>query len=165
MLANRGSDAPVGLPARSIDGFFANGIGAELSVVKGIGNVVLDVRRGDGPKECFGYTMPSIATTDRLISERPQVAAGVVKALRKTQEMLKHNIDLATEVGKKLFPAPEAELIKRVVERDLHHVVGQDEAGDPRGGHGPSVAQPARCRATPPEEHRRASVVPGPTRT
>jgi NitT/TauT family transport system substrate-binding protein len=116
---NFGIAAAQALQNGSVDGFFANGIGAELSVVKGIGNVVLDVRRGDGPKECFGYTMPSIATTDRLILERPQVAASVVKAVRKTQEMLKRDIGLAAKVGKKLFPAPEAELIAQVVERDL----------------------------------------------
>jgi len=33
---------------------------------------VLDVRRGDGPKPCFNYTMASIATTDKLIAQSPE---------------------------------------------------------------------------------------------
>jgi ABC-type nitrate/sulfonate/bicarbonate transport system substrate-binding protein len=116
---NFGVAASQALEDGSIDGFFANGIGAEVSVVKDIGTIVLDVRRHDGPKECFGYTMPSVVTTDRLVSERPDVAAGVIRAIMKAQALLKSNIGLATEVGLRLFPAFEAELIARVVERDL----------------------------------------------
>jgi ABC-type nitrate/sulfonate/bicarbonate transport system substrate-binding protein len=116
---NFGVAAAQALEEGSIDGFFANGIGAEVAVVKDIGNVVLDVRRHDGPKECFDYTMPSVATTDRLISDRPEVAAGAIRAIMKTQVLLRSNIGLATEVGRRLFPALEAELIGRVVERDL----------------------------------------------
>ncbi len=116
---NFGVAAAQALQNGTIDGFFANGIGAEVAVLKGIGSVVLDVRRGDGPKECFHYTMPSIATTDRLIFEAPDVAAGVIRAVIKTQLALKHDIGLATTVGRKLFPSHEAELIARVVERDL----------------------------------------------
>ena len=38
------------LEDRKIDGFWANGMGAEVAVRRGVGTVVLDVRRGDGPK-------------------------------------------------------------------------------------------------------------------
>lgn len=102
-----------------IDGFFANGMGAEVAVRDGIGDLVLDVRRGDGPGECFHYTMPAVATTDRVISERRDAAAGVVRAIIKTQAALKRDIALATTVGHKLFPQREAELIAGIVERDL----------------------------------------------
>ena len=44
---------------------------AELAVTRGVGTVVLDVRRGDGPAEAFNYTMASIAATDRLIESTP----------------------------------------------------------------------------------------------
>ena len=116
---NFGVFAAQALRERSIDGFFANGMGAELAVRDGIGTVVLDVRRGDGPAEAFHYTMPAIATTDRLIAERPDVAAGVVRAIVKTQHALKRDIELATKVGRKLYPQREAELIAGVVARDL----------------------------------------------
>src|SRR3954471_2762121 len=60
---NFGVTAAKALEERRIDGFWANGMGAEVAVRRGIGKVVLDVRRGDGPKACFNYTMASIATT------------------------------------------------------------------------------------------------------
>ena len=59
---NFGLTAAKALEERKIDGFSANGMGAEVAVQRGIGTIVLDVRRGDGPKGCFDYTMASIAT-------------------------------------------------------------------------------------------------------
>jgi len=76
---NFGLTAAKALEDRKIDGFWANGMGAEVAVRRGIGDVVLDVRRGDGPKGCFDYTMASIATTDRLIEKSPEVAAAAVR--------------------------------------------------------------------------------------
>ncbi len=58
---NFGLTAAKALEERKIDGFWANGMGTEVAVRRGIGTVVLDVRRGDGPKPCFNYTMASIA--------------------------------------------------------------------------------------------------------
>jgi ABC-type nitrate/sulfonate/bicarbonate transport system substrate-binding protein len=68
---NFGLTAARALEDRKIDGFWANGMGAEVAVRRGAGTVVLDVRRGDGPKSCFDYTMASIATSDRLIERSP----------------------------------------------------------------------------------------------
>jgi NitT/TauT family transport system substrate-binding protein len=39
-------------------------MGTEVAVRRGVGTVVLDVRRGDGPKPCFNFTMSALATTD-----------------------------------------------------------------------------------------------------
>jgi ABC-type nitrate/sulfonate/bicarbonate transport system substrate-binding protein len=94
-------------------------MGTEVAVRRGVGTVVLDVRRGDGPKPCFNYTMASIATTDRLIDRSPDTAAAVVRAMAKTQAALKENVARATEVGRKLFPPSEAELIAELIRRDL----------------------------------------------
>ena len=116
---NFGVAAAEALQNATIDGFFANGMGAELAVDSGIGSLVLDIRRGDGPAEAFGYTMPSVATTERLITARPDAAAAMVRAVVKTQDRLKADLSLATEVGRQLFPAREASLIARVVARDL----------------------------------------------
>ena len=116
---NFGVTAAKALEERKIDGFWANGMGAEVAVRRGIGTVVLDIRRGDGPKACFNYTMASIATTDRLIARSPGIAAAVVRAIVKTQAALKKDVSLATDVGRKLFPQAEAELIAELIHRDL----------------------------------------------
>jgi len=116
---NFGVTAAKALEERKIDGFWANGMGAEVAVQRGIGTVVLDVRRHDGPKPCFNYTMASIATTDRLIERSPDVTAAAVRAIVKTQAALKKDVSLATGVGRKLFPPAEAELIAELIRRDL----------------------------------------------
>jgi ABC-type nitrate/sulfonate/bicarbonate transport system substrate-binding protein len=115
---NFGVTAARAMEERKIDGFWANGMGAEVALRRGVGTLVLDVRRGDGPKACFNYTMASIATTDRLIAEQPDVAAAAVRALVKTQKALKSNPGLATGIGNKLFPPSEAELIAELIRRD-----------------------------------------------
>lgn len=116
---NFGVAAARALEAKTTDGFFANGIAAELAVVQELGNIVLDIRHGDGPKEAFGYTMPAVATTERLISKAPEAAAAMIRAVVRTQKLLKRDVALATDVGNKLFPPREAGLIARVIARDL----------------------------------------------
>jgi len=102
-----------------IDGFWANGMGAEVAVGRGVGAVVLDVRRGDGPRACFNYTMASLAATDRLIDGSPEIAAAAVRAIVKTQAALRADPARAGEVGRKLFPPAEAALITELIRRDL----------------------------------------------
>jgi ABC-type nitrate/sulfonate/bicarbonate transport system substrate-binding protein len=116
---NFGVTAAKALEEKKIDGFWANGMGAEVAVRRGIGTVVLDVRRGDGPKPCFNYTMAAIATTDRLIERAPEIAAAAVRAIVKTHEALQDDVGLATGIGRKLFPPAEAELIAELIRRDL----------------------------------------------
>jgi NitT/TauT family transport system substrate-binding protein len=116
---NFGVTAARAMEERKIDGFWANGMGAEVALRRGVGTLVLDVRRGDGPKPCFNYTMASIATTDKLIAEKPDVARAAVRALVKTQRALKQDPTLATGIGQKLFPPSEAELIAELIRRDL----------------------------------------------
>src|SRR5882724_1072366 len=112
-VINFGLTAAKALEDGTIDGFWANGMGTEVAVRRGVGTVVLDVRRGDGPKPCFNYTMSSLAAADRLIEGSPGAAAAAVRALVKTQAALKEDVSRATRVGRKLFPPPEAELIRR----------------------------------------------------
>jgi NitT/TauT family transport system substrate-binding protein len=80
---------------------------------------VLDIRRGDGPAGCFNYTMASIAATERLIAQMPDLPRAVTGAIAKTHTALKQNPELATGIGRKLFPAHEADLIAELVRRDL----------------------------------------------
>jgi NitT/TauT family transport system substrate-binding protein len=116
---NFGLTAARALEERKIDGFWANGMAAEIAVKAGVGTVVLDVRRGDGPPACFNYTMASIAATDRLFAEQPEAAAAAVRAIVKAQSALREDASRAAEVGRKLFPGPEAGLISALIERDL----------------------------------------------
>ncbi|HKT17307.1 MAG TPA: ABC transporter substrate-binding protein [Stellaceae bacterium] len=116
---NFGVTAAKALEDGKIDGFWANGMGAEVAVRRGVGDVVIDVRRGDGPKQCFNYTMASIATTQALIERSPESAAAAIRAIVKTQAALKADVARATAVGRKLFPPAEAELIAELIRRDL----------------------------------------------
>jgi NitT/TauT family transport system substrate-binding protein len=116
---NFGVTAAKALEDGKIDGFWANGMGTEVAVERGIGTVVIDVRRGDGPKACFNYTMASIATTDALIARAPDEAAAAIRAIVKTQRALMADVTRATGVGKKLFPPREAALIAELIRRDL----------------------------------------------
>jgi NitT/TauT family transport system substrate-binding protein len=116
---NFGLTAARALEARKIDGFWANGMGTEVAVRRGVGTVVLDVRRGDGPKAAFDFTFANIAATDALIARAPDAAAAAVRAVVKTQRALKADVTLATRVGEKLFPPEQAALIAELIRRDL----------------------------------------------
>jgi NitT/TauT family transport system substrate-binding protein len=116
---NFGLTAARALEERKIDGFWANGMGTEVAVRRGVGTVVLDVRRGDGPAAAFDFTFASIAATDALIARAPDAAAAAVRAIVKTQRALKHDVSLATQVGERLFPSDQAGLIAELIRRDL----------------------------------------------
>ena len=116
---NFGLTAARALEDRKIDGFWANGMGAEVAVRRGAGTVVVDVRRGDGPKSCFDYTMASIAMSDRLIERSPTAAPAAVRAIAGAHAALKKDVTLASKIGHKLFPPTEAELIAELIRRDL----------------------------------------------
>jgi len=116
---NFGLTAAEALAAGTIDGFWANGMAAELAVTSGAGSIVLDVRRGDGPAGCADYTMPVLATTERLIERSPDIAAAAVRALVATQNALRLDVSRATEVGRRRFPPREAALIAGIIRRDL----------------------------------------------
>jgi ABC-type nitrate/sulfonate/bicarbonate transport system substrate-binding protein len=113
-----GVTAARALEEGSIDGFWANGMGAELAVRRGIGSVVLDVRRGDGPPRARGYTFPALVATERLIDEKPNVAAAAVRAFTRAQQALRDDPRRAAAIGDRLFPRTEAELIAELIRRD-----------------------------------------------
>jgi ABC-type nitrate/sulfonate/bicarbonate transport system substrate-binding protein len=115
---NIGVVAANALKERSIDGFWANGMGAEIAVQSGAGVLVIDARRGDGPKQAFNYTMAALATTDRFITDRPSDAAGVIRAIAAVHRALQGQVELAEKVAAALFPG-ESEHIVTLVTRDL----------------------------------------------
>jgi NitT/TauT family transport system substrate-binding protein len=116
---NFGLTAAQALADGKIDGFWANGMGTEVAVKNGVGTVVLDIRRGDGPPACFNYTMASIATTDQMIETSPETAAAAVRAIVATQHALQQDPGLATQAAQRLFPPSEVALIRELIERDL----------------------------------------------
>jgi ABC-type nitrate/sulfonate/bicarbonate transport system substrate-binding protein len=100
------------------DGYWGNGLRADLGVKRGIAKILIDVRRGDGPPAARHWTFPALATTERLVKEQPDVAAGAVRAIVRTQRALRANPQLAVKAAQRLFPAEEASLIAFEVARD-----------------------------------------------
>lgn len=115
---NFGLTAARALEAGKIDGFWANGMGAEVAIVAGAGDLVLDVRRGDGPAGCFDYTFASLAATDRYIDADPERAAAIVRGLRQAQRLLVEDPQRAAAIGRNIFEPAHNELIPRLIARD-----------------------------------------------
>ena len=107
------------LEAGQIDGFWANAMGAETAVSRGVGKVLFDVRRGDDPGEVRRFTFAGMVTTDIFSESNPAAVSAAVRAIVKTQKALKADPRLAAEVGRRKFPKEAADLISTVVKRDL----------------------------------------------
>ncbi len=116
--ASFGLLAAQALEEGKIDGFWANGMGAEVAVKRGIGTLVLDARR-EASEEAKGYTFPALVTSDSIIEKNPNAARAAIKAVKAAQQLLKSDPARATEVGRKLFPPTEADMIAELVRRDL----------------------------------------------
>src|SRR5215470_18433388 len=100
------------------DGYWGNGLRADLGVKRGIATILLDVRRGDGPPAARTWTFPALITTERLVQEQPDIAAAAVRAIVKTQRALRAAPQRAAQAAQRLFPAEEASLIAFEVARD-----------------------------------------------
>ncbi|MBJ3776988.1 ABC transporter substrate-binding protein [Acuticoccus mangrovi] len=116
---NFGLMAQKALEAGLIDGFWANGMAAELAVRHGIGDVILDVRRGDGPPEARGLTFASIAASEEGLSRHPGLGEATMRAIARAHRLLREDPARAEAIGRRLFPAEEAGLIATLVTRDL----------------------------------------------
>ncbi len=115
--ASFGLLAAKALEESKIDGFWANGMGAEVAVRSGIGTLVLDARR-DGGDEFKGYTFPALVGSEKIIGENPAAARAAIRAVTAAQKALKKDPSRATAVGRKLFPPTEAGLIAELIRRD-----------------------------------------------
>jgi ABC-type nitrate/sulfonate/bicarbonate transport system substrate-binding protein len=113
-----GVTAAKALEAGQIDGFWANAMGAETAVRRGVGRIIVDVRRGDGPPAARHYTFAALVTTDRTIAHAPAAVAAAVRAVVRTQRALRERPERATEVGQRLFPPTEAAMIADLIRRD-----------------------------------------------
>jgi len=63
--------------------------------------------------------MASLAAADPLIAQSPETAAAAVRAIVNTHAALKADPGRASDVGRKLFPPVEGELIAELIRRDL----------------------------------------------
>ena len=117
--ASFGVTAAEALERGAVDGFWANALGSETAVRRGVGRIIVDVRRGDGPPDAGRYTFAALATTEALIAREPERVAAAVRAIVRAQTILRREPARATEVGRRRFPPASAEIIADVVARDL----------------------------------------------
>jgi len=137
--ASFGLMAAQALEEGKIDGFWANGMGAEVAVRNGIGTLVLDARR-DGSEEFRGYTFPALVTTEK---QDPKAAAAAVRAIVAAQKALKEDPDRATAVAGNL-PPTEAGLIAELIRRDAPSMIDDQQKRSRvdesfRAGHRPAI--------------------------
>ena len=114
-----GLTAAKALEEGKIDGFWANAMGAEIAVRRGVGTIILDIRRGDGPEAAQHYTFPALITTEKRIERKPESAAAAIRALARAHKALREEPERATEIGRLIFPPAEAELISELIRRDV----------------------------------------------
>ncbi|MFZ2069623.1 MAG: ABC transporter substrate-binding protein [Xanthobacteraceae bacterium] len=100
------------------DAYWGNGMRLAIGEKLGVAKVHLDLRRGDGPSGARFYNFPALTTTERLIEEHPDVAAGAVRAVVKAQQALKADPSRATPIAERLFASEAASLIAGLVARD-----------------------------------------------
>jgi ABC-type nitrate/sulfonate/bicarbonate transport system substrate-binding protein len=117
--ASFGVVAAEALEAKLLDGFWANALGSETAVRRGVGRIVVDVRRGDGPPAARDFTFAALVATDALIAREPERVAAAVRGIVAAQSLLRQDPARAREVGLRRFPPAAAEIIGTLVERDL----------------------------------------------
>ena len=100
------------------DAYWGNGMRLAIGEKLGVAKVHLDLRRGDGPSGARFYNFPALTTTERLIEEHPDVAAGAVRAIVKAQQALKADPSRATPIAERLFASEAASLIAGLIARD-----------------------------------------------
>jgi NitT/TauT family transport system substrate-binding protein len=113
-----GMAAAKALEDGAVDGFWANGMAAEVALRRGVGMLVIDARRGDGPPGSQHYTFPALVAAQRSIDESPDTVAAAKRAVVAAQGALKRDPQLAAEAAKKHFPPAELALIGELVRRD-----------------------------------------------
>jgi NitT/TauT family transport system substrate-binding protein len=117
--ASFGVLAAKALEAGHLDGFWANALGSETAVRRGVGKILADVRRGDGPPAARHYTFSALVTTEALITRDLAQVAAAVRAIVRVQRVLRVDPQQAADVGRRRFPPDAAAMIATLVEQDL----------------------------------------------
>jgi NitT/TauT family transport system substrate-binding protein len=100
------------------DAYWGNGMRLAIGEKLGVAKVHIDLRRGDGPPGARFYNFAALTTTERLIEEQPEIAAGAVRAIVKAQKALTADPSRATAIGERLFAPEAASLIAGLIARD-----------------------------------------------
>ena len=100
------------------DAYWGNGMRLAIGQKLGVAKVHLDLRRGDGPPDARFYNFAALTTSERLIEQHPEVAAGAVRAIVKAQKALRADPSRATAIGERLFAPEAAALIADLIARD-----------------------------------------------
>lgn len=115
---NFGLAAAKALEAGLIDGFWANGMGAEVAVRSGAGKLVLDARRGDGPEGTSLLTFSAVITTEKMIADRTDEVRAMIRGIRTAQSELRRDPKLAQRAVVGVFGEYETSLIAELIKRD-----------------------------------------------
>src|SRR5262252_4181885 len=75
-----GMAAAKALEDGQVDGFWANGMAAEVALRRGTGTLVIDARRGDGPSGARHYTFPALVAAQDRSQETVAAAVRAVSA-------------------------------------------------------------------------------------
>lgn len=113
-----GVTAAKALENGELDGFWANGMGAEVAVRSGAGQVVVDVRRGDGPEGSEDLTFAALVGTQERLRRDPEQARAAVRAIVAAQRALADDPQLAERSAAPHFPDYETSLIANLIRRD-----------------------------------------------
>ena len=100
------------------DAYWGNGMRLAIGEKLGVAKLHIDLRRGDGPPGARFYNFAALTTTERLIDEQPEIAAGAVRAIVKAQKALAADPSRATAIGERLFAPEAASLIAGLIARD-----------------------------------------------
>jgi NitT/TauT family transport system substrate-binding protein len=128
-----GMAAAKALEDGAVDAFWANGMAAEVAVRRGTGSLVIDARRGDGPRGSQHYTFAALVAAQERIDREPGTAAAASRAIAAAQRALKADPSLATRAAQRLFPPDELALIAELVRRDSPYyepLISRDSAGE-----------------------------------
>lgn len=101
------------------DAYWGNGMRLAIGEKRGVAKLHLDLRRGDGPSGARFYNFAALTAAERLVDEQPEIAAGAVRAIVRTQQALKSDPSLVSELGERLFLPEEASLIAGLIARDM----------------------------------------------
>ena len=101
----RGRDGADAIEQGLADAYWGNGMRVAIGEKLGVAKLHLDLRRGDGPTGARFYNFAALTTTEEFISEQPEIAAGAVRAIVKTQKALKSDSSRYPRRKPSFFPA------------------------------------------------------------
>lgn len=113
-----GVTAAAALEEGTLDGFWANGMGAAVALRSGVGQLLLDARRGERPAGITDYTFPALVATEQRLANAPDEVRAVLRAVVRAQRALADDPELAVEAARPHFPPQELDLISGLIARD-----------------------------------------------